>query len=463
MQITGSYRIDSQRLDEALNKKRAFDIVKREFVNMKGAKCALYAVSGLIKDTVLTDSLEFFMRFDGDNEREIAAIPFIETEKLHKVEDVKNAVIKGGTAIIRDGCYSAVILYARSYPLRSIEEPENDKVLRGPRDGFGESIILNTSLIRRRIRDAALCTEKFTIGNKTQTDVALCYIDGVADGEFLEKMRDKLKGMVTDSLDMGGETIAEMLIKRKWYNPFPKIRYTERPDTACAHLSEGSILLICDNYPAVMILPTSIFDFLQETDDFYFPPLVGSYLRTVRCAIILLTLYLLPVWFLLQNNPGLAPEWIKFLIIENKAELPLIMQIFVAEIAIDGLKLASLNTPSMLGNSLSVVAGLILSDFAITAGWFEPAIILYVAITAIGNFTQVSYELGYALKFMRLTMLLFTALFGVWGLIISDLVMKALIATNKGVGGRGYLYPLIPFNWDALKRQLLRVRKNPGT
>lgn len=459
MQITGSYQIDVKHIDDALNKKLAFDIIKREFVNMREAKCALYAVSGLIKDTVLTECIEFFMRFDGDNEREIAAIPFIETEVLYDVESVKNAVIKGGTAIVRDGCYSVVILYARSYPLRSISEPENDKVLRGPRDGFSESIVINTSLIRRRIRDTNLCTEKFTVGSTTQTDVVLCYINGLANTDLLNTLKDKLNSINTESLDMGAESIAEVIIRKRWYNPFPKIRYTERPDTACAHLTEGSILLICDNYPAVMILPTSIIDFLQETDDYYFPPLVGSYLRAVRCLIVLLTLYLLPVWYLLQENASIAPSWLQFLIITNEAALPLLVQVLVAEVAIDGLKLASLNTPSMLGNSLSVVAGLILSDFAITAGWFEPAVILYVAITAIGNFTQVSYELGYALKFMRLLMLIFVAFLGFWGLLISNVIMILMIATNKGVGGRGYLYPLFPFNWDALKRQLYRTRK----
>ncbi len=459
MQITGSYQIDTERLDQALNTDRSFDIIKREFINMQGVKCALYAVDGLVKDTVLTESLNFFIRFDGKGEREIAAIPYIETESQYKIDGIADSVLKGGTAILRDGCYSAVVLYARSYPLRSIEEPENDKVLRGPRDGFGESIILNTSLIRRRIRDANLCTEKFTIGAKTKTDVGICYIDGAADPAFVASIKSKLTAIHTGSLDMGAESIAELLIKQRWYNPFPKIRYTERPDTACAHLTEGSVILICDNYPAVMILPTSIFDFLQETDDFYFPPLVGTYQRLVRYVIILLTLYLLPVWYLFQENPQYAPGWMQFLIVENHAQLPLIFQIFVAEIAIDGLKLASLNTPSMLGNSLSVVAGLILSDFAISAGWFEPAIILYVAITAIGNFTQVSYELGYALKFMRLSMLLFTALFGLWGFVGSAVIMKILIITNKGAGGRGYLYPLIPFNWSAFKRQIIRTKK----
>ena len=263
MQLTGNYLLDSSHMDQALNINRAFDLTKREFTNMKGAKCALYAVSGIIKDTVLTDTLNFFMRFDGESEQEIAAIPYIETANMNQIEDIKNAVLKGGTAILRDHCSNAAIVYARSYPMRGIEEPENDKVLRGSRDGFGESLILNTSLIRRRIRDSNLCIENIVIGASTRTDVAVCYVDGLADNAFLNTIKNKLNAIDTDSLNMGAESIAEMLIKKRWYNPFPKIRYTERPDTVCAHLLEGSIIILCDNYPAAMILPTSIFDFIQ--------------------------------------------------------------------------------------------------------------------------------------------------------------------------------------------------------
>ena len=456
MKLTGSISEDISLMDGALNTARAFDIIKREFDSLDGRHCVLYAVDGLVKDTVLTESLNFFMRFSSG---EIRDVPYIETERLGMACDAAAGVLRGGTALLIDGSDEALIMYARSYPLRSIEEPENDKVLRGPRDGFGESVILNTSLIRRRIRDPLLCTEKVTVGKETETDVALCYLDGKADRAFVAEIKRKLGNINTNSLNMGAESIAEMLIPRRWYNPFPKIRYTERPDTACAHITEGSVIIICDNYPAVMILPTGIFDFLQETDDFYFPPLVGTYLRLIRGSIIVLTLLMLPTWFLFQNRPERAPAWLEFMIIENNAGMPLLMQILAAEIAIDGLKLASLNTPSMLGNSLSVVAGLILSDFAVSAGWFEPAVILYVAITAIGNFTQVSYELGYALKFMRLFMLLAVAIFDIPGYIVSFVLMLVLIATNKGVGGRCYLYPLFPFNAAAFKRLIIRSKK----
>ncbi len=459
MKLSGKYETDRDALDMALNTARSFDIIKREFTDLNGRKCVLYAIDGLVKDTVLTDSINFFMRFCEDDTYKKAGVPYIETEAIDESEKISDAVMKGGTAILREKNTTALVMYARSYPLRSVEEPEADKVMRGSRDGFGESIILNTSLMRRRIRDNRMCTEKFTVGSATKTDVALCYMDGLCDKKFLSDLQNKIKSIDTDSLNMGAESLAEVLIKRRWYNPFPKIRYTERPDTACAHLLEGSIILICDNYPAVMILPTSIFDFAQETDDYYFPPLVGSYLRISRIIIVILTIYLLPWWYLWQRNSSLVPDFLSFVLIENDAKIPLIAQIFLAEFAIDGLKLAAVNTPDMLGNSLSVVAGLILSDFAVAAGWLTPAVILYVAISTIGNFTQVSYELGYALKFMRLLLLLFTALFGLWGFVAASLINKILITTNRGVGGRGYLYPLIPFNATALKRLIFRVKK----
>ena len=205
------------------------------------------------------------------------------------------------------------------------------------------------------------------------------------------------------------------------------------------------------------MLPTGIFDFLQETDDFYFPPLSGTYLRITRMFIFFLAFILTPLWYLLIKTPDSLPSWLEFININEPAAVPLLMQLLLAEFMIDGLKLASLNTPSMLGNSLSVVGGLILGDYAVDAGWFSPQTILYMAIVAIASFTQQSYELGYAVKFLRILLLLAVEFFGVWGFIVGLLLSVVLIALNKTVdGSRSYLYPLVPFNGKALLRLLIR-------
>ena len=259
---------------------------------------------------------------------------------------------------------------------------------------------------------------------------------------------------------MGHESLAECLIPNKWYNPFPKIRTTERPDSAVAQLLEGSVLIICDNTPEVMVLPTTIFDFLQETNDFYFPPLTGSYLRIVRYTVFLLTLLLIPTWYLLINNAQILPQWLVFIVPRDTGRLPILVQLILVEFLIDGLRMASMNTPDMLSNSLSIVGGLILGDFAVEIGWLIPEVILYMAFVAIANFTQRNYELGYAFKFMRIIVLLLTAIFNVWGYIGGLILVAVLICTNKTINGkRRYTYPLFPFNARAFKSMIIRVKK----
>ena len=209
-----------------------------------------------------------------------------------------------------------------------------------------------------------------------------------------------------------------------------------------------------------MIFPTSIFDFLQETDDYYFPPLTGTYLRIVRQLVFWMTIIITPLWYLLLGYEDSLPQWMLFIVPEDPGALPLIVQLFLTEFVLDGLKLASLNTPSVLSNSLSVVGGLMLGDFAVQVGWLCPDVILYMAFVSIANFTQSSYELGYAFKFMRMITLLLTALFGLWGLIGGMVLAVVLVAVNKTVNGKfSYLYPLIPFNAKAMGRLLFRLKK----
>jgi stage V sporulation protein AF len=320
-----------------------------------------------------------------------------------------------------------------------------------------ETLIFNTALIRRRVRHPALTMHYLSVGSCSRTDIVICYMADRADNALVERVKSKLSSVKTDALAMGHESLAEVLIKKRWYNPFPKIRYTERPDTAAAQLMEGSVLVLCDTSPQVMILPTSIFDFMQETNDFYFPPLTGTYIRLVRHLVFWLTLFLTPTWYLLIRHPDILPAWLSFVIPTETGRIPIIAQLLLVEFVIDGLRMASLNTPSMLSNSLSVVGGLILGDFAVQIGWLIPEVILYMAFVAIANFTQRSYELGYAFKFMRMGLLILTAVGGGWGYGIGVVLIAVLLLTNVTVTGmRHYLYPLIPFNGKALRRLLTR-------
>ena len=340
-------------------------------------------------------------------------------------------------------------------------EPENDRVMMGARDGFVETLVFNTAMVRRRIRDPALTMRHLTVGSESRTDVVISYLDGRADADYVQRLEEKLKRAKTRSLAMGHESLAELLIADRWYNPFPKIRYTERPDVAAAQLLEGSVLILCDNSPEVMILPSTVFDFLQETNDFYFPPLTGTYIRLVRHLVFWATLFLVPVWFLLTKNPTLTPAWLSFILPEAFGKVPLFVQLLVVEFMIDCLRMASMNTPNMLSNSLSVVGGLILGEFAVSIGWLIPEVIVYMAFVAIANFSQRSYQLGYAFKFMRILLLILIQCFNVTGFFVGLGVILLLLVTNRTVNGRrSYLYPLIPFNGRALLSLFFRVRKD---
>lgn len=458
--LSGCFETDVARIEKILRISESFDLIKRVLTPKNGQRCALFYVTGLVSTQVVQDFLRYCLTAE-DLRLCDATIPYVEASLSDGLDDITKKILSGMTCFIAEGEPKAFLMDMRNIPSRSVEEPENDKVLRGARDGFGETLQPNAALIRRRIRDPRLTFSVQTVGECTKSDVCLCYLDGVADAEFVKNLKAQLKSLKLKSVNFQGETLCEALIKRRWYNPFPKVRYTERPDAAAASVLEGSVLLMCDNSPSVMILPTSIFDFFQETDDFCFPPLTGSYLRIVRFAVYIFSIYLTPVWYWLLGRLDSLPASLHFLGLSQEAGISVFWQLLIVEFAIDGMRLASLNTPDVLGSALSVVGGLILGDFAVSAGWFSPDVILYTAFVTIANFTQTSFELGYAIKFMRIIMLALTYLLGGWGIITGTLLTMFLIVTNKSIkGSRSYLYPLIPFDFKALRGLVLRVGKN---
>jgi len=307
------------------------------------------------------------------------------------------------------------------------------------------------------MRNPELTVEYLNIGSSSHTDTVICYLNDRVDKKILESIRKKIEKINVKNLAMGQATLAEALLTKQHFNPFPKVRYTERPDAAAASINEGNIIIIVDNSPSAMIIPTGIFDFLQDSNDYYFPPLIGSYLRIVRMLIFALTLLLTPIWLLLIQNEEFIPRWLEFIKIQNDYLIPPFAQLLIVEIIIDALKLASLNTPSALSNSLSVVGALVLGEFAVQSGWLSSEVVLYMAFVGITNFTQPSYELGYAFKLCRMMLTVLIALFNLWGFIAGMLIIIVLISFNPTITGRCYLYPLIPF--DAQKLSSLLIRK----
>ena len=365
-------------------------------------------------------------------------------------------MLAGKTLLVIDGLPGGVLMDAKQFPLRGIEEPDTSKVLRGSHDGFVESIMKNAALLRRRIRDPRLTLEGLEVGGRSHANVALCYLEDKADPELLRQLREKLLRMQINSISMSQESIAEAIAPAQWWNPFPKTRYTERPDVATASVMEGDVVLMIDNTPSVMLFPCTIFRFAEEINDYYFPPLVGSYLQIVRMIVLLLTLFVTPLWYLLVKDPAGLHESLHFLLIEDEYYVPLILQLLLVELIIDVLKLASLNTPDALSNSFSMLGALILGDFAVQARWLVPEVLVYMAFVAIANYAQHSYEMGYAVKLCRMALLILIYFFDWWGFIGGIIGVVALIASTRPLVGKGYLYPLIPFNGRDLRSLLHR-------
>ncbi len=443
---------------------KCYDVKKREF-SIGRRRAFLFCCGCFSNDLMICELLAFFLGIpeNEDPDEKSFLSRFCPCGDLSRADSLKSAaasMTRGSSVLLVDGFENALVADTKALPGRGIGEPETDRVLRGSRDGFVERLRDNTALLRMRISSPALRLEKYDIGTETKTSVVLAYIEGKADEKFVGKMRDKLENIRTPALSMGQESLAECLLHRSWWNPFPKFRYTERPDAAAAMILEGSVLIFVDNTPQVMLLPSAIFDFLQESDDFYFPPLIGSYLRLLRGLTFFLTLILTPLWYLLIRNPSWIPASLDFIRIEEEPGMPVFVQILLVEFLMDGLKLASLNTPSSLNSSLSIVAGLIIGDFAIEVGWLVPEVILYMAFVSTANFTQPSFELGYAFKFCRILLLILVGLFDLWGFVGGIVLFFVLIASNKTVdGSRSYLYPLLPFNGRAILRLLLRVKE----
>lgn len=461
--MSGSLDANTKFLNEKLKIGTNFDMIYRPIL-VGERKASMYFIDGFCKDVLMQKMLQMLMGLKTDDMPQSVSgmlaknIPYVEVSTEKEWEKIVFNIMSGVFALFIEGYDSCILIDSRTYPARTVTEPDKDKALRGSKDGFVETVIFNTALIRRRIRSTDLRMEMMNAGKSSKTDIVLCYMDSRVDHEFLQVIKDRIKEIKVDALTMNQESLAECLYKEKWYNPFPKFKFTERPDTASAQVLEGSIVILVDNSPSAMIAPTSIFDIVEEADDYYFPPITGSYLRLTRFLISIMTYILTPTYLLLMRYPQWIPDALQFIKVHETMNIPLIWQFLMLEIAIDGLRLAAVNTPSMLSTPLSVMAALVLGEFSVKSGWFNSEVMLYMAFVAIANYTQANYELGYAIKFMRMITLILTAIFGVWGYIAGVALLIVSVVCNRTVSKESYIYPLLPLNLRQLCKRLFRLR-----
>ncbi|WP_246096430.1 spore germination protein [Paenibacillus sinopodophylli] len=459
------------RLEHEIGYKTSFDVVVRE-MTFGERRTAMLCMNGLVKDTLLTEVL---MRLTFLQPEDLSAhafhsfldlyVPAAQVTKEDNWNSMLTGVLSGGTALFIDGETSVVMIDAKAFPSRGPEEPSLEKVVRGSRDGFVETLMVNVSLVRRRLRDPQLRYEIVRVGERTQTDVCIAYIDDIVDKELLKSIKDKIAMVKIDGLPLADKQLEESTVKRGW-NPFPLVRYSERPDTVAAHLLEGYVAVFVDTSPSVMTLPTTYADLMQHAEENRQTPFIGTYLRWVRFLGIFASLFLLPLWLLFVMHPELKPPALEFLGPNKTAKLPLVVQFLLAEIGVDLLRMASVHTPTSLATAMSLVAAILIGDIAVQTGIFVNEVILYMAVAAIGMFATPSYELGLANRIVRLALIISVSAFSVPGFVIATTAILIMLTMERSFN-RPYMWPFIPFDlralWSIIVRQpVLYNRTRPN-
>jgi stage V sporulation protein AF len=427
----------------------------------------MYAVSGLVNTIYALNLVKELVEINDHEKLSSNLFEIVENrlvnqsvQRVQTLDKMVDSILSGLIAVVVDGARTALIIDVRSYPGRAPQEPDTEKVVRGARDGFVENIILNTALIRRRIRDERLRYEMIKVGVRSKTDVAMCYIEDVADPDLLTILRKELKAIEVDGIPMADKTIEEFIL-HQGFNPFPLIRYTERADVAAAHVLEGHVIIMCDTSPSVIITPTTYFHHVQHAEEFRESPVMGTFVRWTRFLGVLTSIILLPLWLLFVLEPSLLPDKLSFIGPNEQTNIPIIVQLFLADFGLEFLRIAAIHTPTPLSTAMGLIAAVLIGQIAISVGLFVPEVILYVAVAGIGTFTTPSYELSIANKIARMILMLFTAIFHAPGFVIALTVMFIYVVSLRAFN-TPYFWPFLPFEPKGLLHIIFR-RAIPGS
>lgn len=458
-----------RRLEESIEEMRrrlgigvTFDILERE-IQVAGKRAVLIFVDGFVKDKVTADiiqALQGVERADavpGTVKKLLErVIPYFEVSVVDTIDDAVTEVLSGPMVVFIDGERQAISVDVREYPVRGIEEPDLERVTRGSHEGLVETIIFNTAMIRRRLRDPALRFETIKVGRRSKTDVAIGYIADLADPKLVERVKERIKRANLDALPMGAKNLEEVIVQNPW-NPLPRVRYTERPDVVAAHLLEGHLVILVDTTPMAMLAPVTFFHFLEHAEEFFQTPAIGTYLRWIRLVGFVVAATLPPLWLALYRSREALPGFLSFIgPREANTPVPVALQFFLLEVGIDLIRMALIHTPSALATSLGIVGAILLGDLAVQVGLFVPETILYMSISAIGYFAVPSIEFGYAIRLFRYLLLGLVVLFGLPGFVAGCAAGLVVLARSRSLDAP-YLWPLLPFHGPSLVKVLFRL------
>ncbi len=449
-------------LKDILGVGETFDIIFREY-KIGRKRAASFSINGMTNDVVFSNVLQDILvlapndvTINGLDKVFYTRSTHTQVKLLDDLNDAVTSLLSGEILFLIDGESQVIVYDIRAYPARSPSESNIEKITRGSKDSFVETIVFNTALIRRRVRDPNLRFEIVKVGTRSKCDIAVAYIKDVTNPELVAKIKEKLNKINIDGVPMAEKAIEEYLVGGSQFNPFPKVRYTERPDVASVHLYEGHVCLIVDTSPNIMILPTTLWHHVQHAEEYHQNMLIGSYLRLIRMLGIVLSFLLPPLWLAMVLQRHLLPETLAFLGPRDSGVIPLGFQFIAAEIGVELVRMATVHVPSAQSTALGFIGAFMLGDFATKVGLFGNEVIFYTAIAAVGAFATPSMEFAMAIRFFRVVLLLLVMLFRVPGLIGGVLLVFLLLLRTRSFG-IPYLWPLLPFNLAGLKDVFFRL------
>ncbi len=426
---------------EQLRKLESFDIVKHEvilnhqnvFMMFLSSLTSTISITSIIEGFLFSENQDPLCFFNGSSE---------------KIEDYSKAVflLMSGQCLvcIQDEVYA---LETRAYPNRGIENPNIEKSIRGSHDSFSENILFNVGLIRRRIRSENLRIELTQEGQMTQNDIAICYMKDKADQNLLKDIQKRME--INQSIEINNERNLIEVLYGKTLNPYPHVRYSERPDICAIHLLQGNIIMLVDNMPSAIILPTTFFEQLSQIEEYTQTPIVSFFTRIIRYLGVFMSIYLLPFIIVCM----LSPHSFLQLPFENRNIGFIAFQVLICELLIEWIRQSFLYAPNLINSMMGFLVVFVLGDFGIEMGAYTKEILLLVALSNLGNFLTPSYEVALANKIMRIMLTMFSLAFQVSGFCIGLLIHFLLLLTTRTFK-LPYLYPLFPFDIKELKRMI---------
>lgn len=423
------------------------------------------AVSNMmLEDSVLGKLLNHLWELGADEVDRVVkenGLGISDVKEFQYLEEAMDAMLAGNAIFFAQGSTIALKIASKGYPGLGVSKAESEKVLRGSREGFSESVKLNTALIRKRIRSANLKVEEMFLGVRSNTVTALVYVADLVRPELLEKIRSELQSFSIDGvLDSG---IIEQLAGRFSWSPFPKFQTTERPDRAAAAALEGRIVLLSDNSPVALLLPTTLNSLLQTGDDYYGSFEIASFWRCIRYWAVFLA-FSLPGLYLAATgfHPQLLPTALSLSLAMARSGVPFpgLVELLFLELSFELLREAGLRMPGPIGNTIGIVGGLIIGQAAVSANLVSPVVVVVVAMTALGSFSIPNEELSEAFRLLKYGMILLCGIFGLYGFVFGWILVLAHLCRLKSFG-IPYLMPFIARTEDGVSAAQDGIFRSP--